>query len=88
MTEAIWPGFSLSKARLKNPNAEWRRSRSLAFGICEASEASVHKLAKARGCLEGSCERTNPQQIPNETVWPRKLLPTNMKKVYGTFCLG
>ena len=53
-TKAIWPGFSPREARLKNPNAEWRRSRSLAFGICEASEVSIHKLAKARGCFEGS----------------------------------
>ena len=90
-TEAIWPSFSPSESRLKNTNAERRRSRSLAFWICEASEASVHKLAKARGCFEGSrqCilsrEKTTPWQIPNETVWPRKLLPTNMTKYIGNF---
>ena len=86
----IWLSFSPSEARLKNPNAERRRSRSLAFWICEASEASVHKLAKARGCFEGSrqCilsrEKTTPWQIPNETVWPRKLLPPNVTKI--NFC--
>jgi len=42
------------QAKLKNFNVEHRRSRCLAFGICEASEASIHKLAKAWGCFEGS----------------------------------
>ena len=28
--------------------------RSLAFGICKASKASIHKLAKVQGCFEGS----------------------------------
>ena len=65
--------------------AEWRRCCSL-FAICEASDASIHKLAKAQGCFEGSrqCilsfEKISPSKIPNETVWPRKLLPTNMTK--------
>ena len=86
MTKVIWLSFSPSEARLKNPKAELRRSRSLAFWICEASEASVHKLTKAWGCFEGSrqCilsrEKTTPWQIPNETVWPRKLLPTKVTK--------
>ena len=77
MTEAFWPGFSPSKARLKNPNTERRRSHSSAFGICEAIEASVQKLAKARGCFEGSrqyilsYEKTTLQQFLNETVWMR-----------------
>jgi len=46
-TKAIWPGFSLCE----KPQCWARQSRSLAFGICEGS---VHKLAKAQGCFEGS----------------------------------
>ena len=57
-TKAIWLGFSLSKVRVKNSNAEHMRSPRLAFRICEASEASVHKLAKARGYFEGSRQCT------------------------------
>ena len=53
-TEAICPGFLSNEVRLKNPNAEQRWSRSLAFGIWEVSEASIYKLAKAQGCFEGS----------------------------------
>ena len=49
--EEFWLSFSPSEARLKNPNAERTQSHSLAFGICEAS---IHKLAKAQGCFEGS----------------------------------
>ena len=70
---AAWLGFSPTLARLKNPNAEQKRSRSLAYGICEASKASFHKLAKGRGCFEGSiqytlsCEKTTPKQIPIES---------------------
>ena len=66
--------------------AEWRRCCSL-FAICEASDASIHKLAKAQGCFEGSrqCilsfEKISPSKIPNETVWPRQLLPTNMTNI-------
>ena len=64
-------GFSLKEVSLKNPKAEQRESCSLAFGVCEVSEASVHKLANARGCFEGSrqyilsCEKTTPRQIPS-----------------------
>ena len=88
---AIWPSFSPSEARLKNPNAERRWSRSLAFWICEASEASIDKLTKARGCFEGSrecilsCEKTNPWQIVTQnmtiynfwmlTIWHDTLWP-------------
>ena len=56
----------LGKVRLKNSNAERRRSRSLAFGICAVNEASVHKLAKA---FEGSrqyilsCEKLPPDKF-------------------------
>ena len=53
MTEAIWPDFSSSEAKLKNRNAERMQSHSLAFGICEASVACVHKLAKGLGFLKG-----------------------------------
>ena len=31
-----------------------------------------------------SCEKTTSQQIPNETVWPGKLLATNMTKTLKT----
>ena len=31
-----------------------RLSRGLAFEICEASQASVNKLAKVLGCFKGS----------------------------------
>ena len=58
----------------------------LAFGICESRKASVHKLATAQGSFEGSrqyilsFEKTTPRKIPNETVWLKKLLLTNMIK--------
>jgi len=45
--EGIWLTFSPSEARLKNLNAEQRQSGTLTFGICEASEARIYKLAKA-----------------------------------------
>ena len=47
-------------------------------------------MAKAQGYFEGlrqyilSCEspeKTTPKQIPNQTLWPKKVLPTNMTKV-------
>ena len=94
MTEAIWLGFSLRKARLKNPNDNRRRSRSLVFGICEAS---IHKLAKSQGCFKGSrqyilsWEKNTPRQIPNKTVWPRKLLFMNIheqKAIYSSLPKG
>ena len=56
-TDAIWL------------NAEQRQSRSLAFGICEVSKASIHKLVKAQSCFEGpiqyflSCEKTIPDKF-------------------------
>ena len=72
-TKDIWPSYYMSGARLKNSNAEWRCSCTLALWICEASVASIHKLAKAWGCFEGSrqCilshEKNTPSKIPVST---------------------
>ena len=86
MTKGIWLSFLPSGARLKNSNAERRRSRSLALWICEASVASNHKLAKARGCFEGtrqcilSRKKTTPSKIPIATIWPRNFYPPHVTK--------
>ena len=52
MTEAIWPGFSPSAARLKNPNAEQRRSRSLVF--MKQAKRAFTNWQKTEVVLKGS----------------------------------
>ena len=62
--------------KLKNFNAEQRRSRNLAFEVCEASEASIHKLASAKVVLEG---------LDNKFCHERKLNPPDkfQMKLFG-----
>ena len=91
-SKGVWPSWCLSGPRLKNSNAELS-SRSLELWICKASVASIYKLCKARGCFEGSrqCilsrEKTTSWQIPNETIWPRKLLPKNMTNKHNSMII-
>ena len=78
--------FYWAKWGWKNTNTEQSRSHSIAFWICVASKTSFHKFTKVRCCFEGSrqcilsSEKTTPWQIPNENVWPGKLLPINVTK--------
>ena len=68
-----------------------KRSRSLAFWICEASEASVHKLTKARGCFEGSrqCilsfEKTTPLTNSKWNRFVEEIVTTEHDKIWLMF---
>jgi len=68
MTKAILPIILLSKARLRNPNAEQTQSRSLAFWICVAREASVHNWPKPEVVLKG----------PDNVFFHMRKLPTDI----------
>ena len=72
MLEAGWPVFCPNEVRAKNINAAEAKLKQ-SIGVCVASVASIHKLARSQEWLESPRQKIlsgKAMKNSKEPVWP------------------